>query len=74
MTLWTLFYPLECEMTHKGLFRPFSVRSLYTEISSDSNDGYGDDNKPLETISEEDSESQSTDDLLKKDKGGSCIS
>lgn len=60
--------PLECEMTHKGLFRPFSVRSLYTEISSDSNDGYGDDNKPLETISEEDSESQSTDDLLKKDK------
>ena len=61
--------PLECEMIHKGLFRPFSVRSLYTEISSDSNDGYGDDNKPLETISEEDnSESQSTDDLLKKDK------
>ena len=60
--------PLECEMTHKGLFRPFSVRSLYTEISNDSSDGYGDDNKPLETISEEDSESQSTDDLLKKDK------
>ena len=60
--------PLECEMNHKGLFRPFSVCSLYTEISNDSSDGYGDDSKPLETISEEDnSESQSTDDLLKKD-------
>ena len=47
-----------------SLFRPFSVRSMYTEISADSDDG-----KPLETIDEEESESvpQSFDDNLDKE-------
>lgn len=59
--------PLD-EGNPKQLFRPFSVRSFYTEISTDSNDG--DESKPLETINEEGSTSapQSTDSALRKDR------
>lgn len=51
------------EWISKELFRPFSVRESYAEISVDSNDG-------LETINEEDSnsESLSADHTIKTDK------
>ena len=56
--------PLGDEAIAKQLFRPFSVRALYTEISADSNDG-----EPLETISEEDgtTEPRSADDAASKE-------
>ena len=59
--------PLGDEGAAKQLFRHFSVRASYTEISTDSNDG-----ESLETIDEEDStsttEPQSTDDTPKEHK------
>ena len=66
--------PLECDLNRRELFRPFSVRSLYTEISTDSNDGYGEDSKPLAPISEEEINSQPQsidheDSLRKNEKG-----
>lgn len=47
-----LFFDLPNDSTQRDLFRPFSVRAMYTEISADSDDG-----KPLETINEEETES-----------------
>ena len=57
--------PLGDEGVSKQLFRPFSVRAMYTEISTDSNDG-----ESLETINEEDdsTEPQSTDNASKEHK------
>ena len=56
-----LFFDLPSDPPPRDLFRPFSVRAMYTEISTDSDDG-----KPLETINEEETESvpQSFDDNL----------
>jgi len=56
-----LFFDLPNGQSQRDLFRPFSVRDMYTEISADSDDG-----KPLETINEEETESapQSFDDIL----------
>lgn len=66
----SFYLPIGDEVS-KELFRHFSVRdrSLYTEISGDSNDG-DENNKPLETISEEDNhlETHSTESILSKDE------
>lgn len=63
-----LDFSLGVETIHKDLFRPFSVRALYTELSGDTNDG--DDIRSLETINEEDGnlEPQSADSTVKQNK------